>query len=165
MSVLIMSGSALSAKVVTISTAKDYNRHYNSDKPMITMYSSDGCGPCKNMKPHFHEAAEAATDMTFAVVDTAAKGLSGIVKGIRSLPTVIFSHKGKRVNQPVVGSRTRRQLDRHINEFRTTMTKNPKNPARTTRKRVITSPNPRPQKKQKTTAQPVKKAPAKRTKK
>jgi len=178
-SALILSGSALLGKVIKISSTEQYNRHYTSDKPMVTMYSADGCGPCKMMKPLFHGAAEATSDITFALVDTGVKGLSGIAKGIKSLPTMIFSHKGTPVKREI-GSRSRTQLNRHITEFRTQITskkapkkevqktpqKTPKapeaaSPSKTKRKRVITAPNPRPRRKRRTAGSPAVKVPAK----
>lgn len=109
--------NALNARMVTVSTVDEYNKHYHSDTPMVTMYSAEWCGPCKQMKPHFYEAAEATSDVTFCVVDTAAKGFAEIVSGIRSIPTTIFSHRGRQVHREN-SSMSRKQIDQSINELR-----------------------------------------------
>lgn len=162
LSAVVASGSMLSARVVKISSAEEYHRHHKSNKPMVTMYSADWCGPCKSTKPHFHGAAQATSDMTFAIVDTGIKGLKGIAKGIRSLPTMIFSHKGRTVKREI-GSRSRTQINRHVNEFRNQIRSKSAKPAprasqkstkpvtETTKKRVIKAPNPRPKKTHKIT--------------
>ena len=142
--------SSINAKVVHITSEQDYQRHYASDKPMVTMYSSKTCGPCDQMKPHFYAAAEATTDVTFAVVDTAAKGLGKVLSGIQSVPTLIFSHKGKRVKREV-GGMSREQLNTSINTFRST-TYPSKKPVKVVRKRTITGPQSRPRKKPRVSA-------------
>ncbi len=118
-SALLLSGN-LGARMVTVSSTEDYNKHYQSETPMVTMYSAEWCGPCKQMKPHYYSAAEATSDVTFCVVDTGAKAFEGIASGIMSIPTVIFRHKGKPVRREN-GGMSRKQLDSHISEFRKTV--------------------------------------------
>ena len=62
----LFSGS-MCARLVTVSSVEDYNKHYESDTPMVTMYSAEWCGPCKQMKPHYYSAAEATRAMLLFV--------------------------------------------------------------------------------------------------
>ncbi len=116
---LLFSGTGY-ARMVTVTSVEEYNKYYQSETPMVTMYSAEWCGPCKQMKPHYYSVAEQTSDVTFCVVDTGAKALEGITTGIMSIPTLIFSHKGKPVRREN-GSMTRKQLDSHIHEFRRTI--------------------------------------------
>ncbi len=121
--------SSINANVVNITSKEIFDRHYMSDKPMVTMYTSKGCMPCKRMKPLFYAAAEAITDITFAILEVKSRSTFGfhpeptelevLTKAIRSVPTLIFSHKGKEVKREH-GLMNREQLNTSINTFRST---------------------------------------------
>ena len=113
---LLLSNHA-DARMITVNSSDEYTKYYQGDTPLITMYSAEWCGPCKQMKPHFYAAAEAASDIIFCVIDTEAKAFSKILSDIRSIPTTILSHKGKQINR-TSGGLTRTQIDTSINELR-----------------------------------------------
>lgn len=116
----VLLSTPLGARMVTANTIEEFNKYYNSETPMVTMYSAAWCGPCKQMKPHFYAAAEAINDVNFCVIDMDLKCFGGITSNIRSIPTTIFSHKGKSVKTHTSGM-TRRELDASIEDLKKTV--------------------------------------------
>jgi thiol-disulfide isomerase/thioredoxin len=106
--------------MVTVTTIEEYNKYYTSETPLVAMYSAAWCGPCKQMKPHFYAAAEAINNINFCVIDMDIKCLAEITSNIRSIPTTIFSFKGKSVKR-MTSSMTRRELDSSIEDFKKTV--------------------------------------------
>ena len=96
-SALLCAPAALSAPVkvqaIEISSVDQFNKLYKSDKPMVAMYTTTWCGPCKATKPHFKELAKTVTDVNFCIID-ADKFSNTLAKGLRGVPTFKFSHKG-----------------------------------------------------------------------
>ncbi len=103
--------------LIPITSVDQYNELYNSDKPMITMFSASWCGPCKATKPRFSAAANANSDITFAYVDTDNKALSSITKSIRGIPTFVYSHKGKNIKRESGGMK-RSEINKRVSELR-----------------------------------------------
>ena len=112
----LLSSTMLMAKVIHITSVDEYQRHFSHERPLVTMYTASWCGPCKQMKPHFIEAAETMPEMTFCIVDMGNTALKGIFTGILSIPTFIFSHKGTAVHREQ-GSSSRRELTSSLKHF------------------------------------------------
>ena len=106
--------SALNAQVVTIGSLAEYNKHYNSDKPMVTMYTATWCGPCKSTKPHFKALSKEYTNVTFCMVDT-DKFSGTLAKGIKSIPTFVFSNNGNTIKK-VTGGKSRQELETYLKD-------------------------------------------------
>jgi len=126
-SALILAGSALEAKVITVtrysSSVEKYQQLYNSNTPMITLYAcSPGfCKVSKEMQDLFYRTAKANSDITFALVRTWTEDASyHLTKGINQLPLLKFSYNGTLVKQNL-GRMTEEQLNQHIAELRTLM--------------------------------------------
>lgn len=107
-----------------IKTLKYYNKAFKSDKPMVTLYTSSHCGPCKLMKPRLADLAAQHPDIHFCIIDTGNTALQSIIKGwnIRSVPTLIFSHKGKKLCDEIGGMEAD-DLEQSIVNFRYEMRK------------------------------------------
>jgi thioredoxin 2 len=74
---------------------------------------ADWCGPCKVMAPVFAKVAQQSENLLFAKVNTEeAQRISGEA-GIRSIPTMIFFHKGKEIDR-VSGALPEPQLKQWI---------------------------------------------------
>ncbi len=116
-------GLQAATKAIEITSVDQFNKLYNSDKPMITMYSATWCGPCKATKPHFKKLAEQRPDVTFAIVDT--DKLASLAKGIRGIPTFKFSKLGKPASfssngktiSAFAGGRKFSELEKLVNDF------------------------------------------------
>ena len=131
-STLLISAPA-AAQVFKLKTMEQYTRAFKSDTPMITMYTSVRCGPCKMMKPSLHKMAKHHRDISFFVLDIDTPDFSGLLKelGIRSLPHLIFSNKGEKLISEV-GSMGTKSLEQCINKFQSEINQ------QTTRKRKKT---------------------------
>lgn len=112
----LLLSSPLGARMVTVHTVEEFNKFYTSETPLVTMYSATWCGPCKQMKPHFYAAAEATGEVNFCIIDMDMKCFSGITSDIRTIPTTIFSHKGKPFKRHTSGL-SRKELDTAVNDL------------------------------------------------
>lgn len=124
-----------------IKTLEHYNKAFTSNKPMVTMYTSAHCGPCKSMKPRLAKLAAQHPDIHFCIIDTGNPALKKITKqwNIRSVPTLIFSHKGEKLFDEI-GSMGTKDLEQSIANFRYEMSKissaNKEKAKKTTKKKV-----------------------------
>lgn len=111
--------SSLIAQANELSTAEQYEAKFTSDTPMITMYTSPKCGPCKSTKPHFISLAASNSDINFCLVDTTNDAFGDILNGwgITHIPYFIFSYKGQKVLE-VSGGMKLSQLESYLNQFR-----------------------------------------------
>ena len=74
------------------------------------MCSSDLCGPCRMMAPHFQAAAKGLEPgLRFAKVDTEAEPGLGARFGIRSIPTMVLLRGGREIARQS-GAMTREQI-------------------------------------------------------
>lgn len=84
-----------------------------SDLPIVVDFWADWCGPCKSMAPTFNKVAKESQDILFAKVDTQAAQQIGAQAGIRSIPTLVFFHKGKEIER-ISGALSEHQLKQFI---------------------------------------------------
>ena len=107
-----------------ISSSEQYNSYFSSSKPMITMYTSPSCGPCRQMKPSFYKAAQAHPDLSFYLVDIDKPHMKDILQKlqIQSIPTVIFSCNGKVIRR-TRGCLSKNELEQEIAQFKNSLPK------------------------------------------
>lgn len=106
----------LNARMVTVNTVEEFNKLYQGDTPLVTMYSAPWCGPCKQMKPDFHAVADSTNDIIFCIIDVDTKAFAPLVSDIRHVPTLKFSHKGKQTHQ--TNGLSKKQLEETLKELR-----------------------------------------------
>ena len=87
-----------SDKIVTLTDDNFEQEVLKSDVPVLVDFWAPWCGPCRMMAPAFEQAAaEFATRVRFAKVNTdEASGLAGRF-GIRSIPTLVLLQGGREV--------------------------------------------------------------------
>jgi len=70
-----------------------------NDLPIIVDFWASWCGPCQNMAPVFKKVAESSPTLLFAKVNTEQVQQVSADANIRSLPTLVFFHKGEEVDR------------------------------------------------------------------
>ncbi len=120
---LVLCSFSLIARVHKITTLEEYNAAFMSNKPMIAMYSSRSCGPCRVMKPGFIHVSDDNPDIHFCLIDVENPELEEIINGhnIRSIPQVIFSYKGEKI-MTERGSMGKETLENCVDRFRVKFT-------------------------------------------
>jgi len=97
--VLACSAFSLQADVIEVSDESTLQDHIkNSDKPVVVKFFAEWCGPCKQLKPIYHEVAEENPDKAvFIAVDADNEFVSKY--NVKGLPTLVFYKNGKEANR------------------------------------------------------------------
>lgn len=74
-----------------------------NDNKAIICFSATWCGPCKKIKPLYHELADDNKDINFYEVDIDDKEELVIKYNIKSIPTFILLKNGNKISE-LVGS-------------------------------------------------------------
>jgi thioredoxin 2 len=70
-----------------------------NELPVIVDFWAAWCGPCQNMAPVFNKVALSSPGLLFAKIDTEQVQQISADAGIRSLPTLVFFHKGQEIDR------------------------------------------------------------------
>ncbi len=92
-------GSIYSAAPVDLTDANFYPFVERNDLPVIVDFWATWCGPCQAMAPVFESVAKQSDGLLFAKVNTEQARNVSADAGIRSIPTLIFFHKGQEIDR------------------------------------------------------------------
>ncbi|MDC1032752.1 thioredoxin family protein [Candidatus Pelagibacter sp.] len=98
---------------------EDFDNKIKNEDVSILQFSTNWCGPCKNLKPIMDKLSEEYKDRAnFYYADIEEDGINtGSAAGVRGVPTVVIYKKGIEVDRKVGGvpeSHMKEFLDKNI---------------------------------------------------
>lgn len=133
---LLLSTQALVFANPTYLTSQEkYDSCFSSSTPMVTMYTSPSCGPCRQMKPDFYKASQSNPELSFHLVEIDKSEMKGIVQKlqIQAIPTIIFSCDGEVIAR-TRGALSKKDLAQEIAQFKDKLAKRAEKKASETKK-------------------------------
>jgi thiol-disulfide isomerase/thioredoxin len=131
--VLFISTGLMAHGYTEINNVGEYRKIMkNNNKPLVVMYSSPTCGPCKSMKPFFDKLARELTDISCYVVNASSKGFDDILNRLQitGFPTLIMTHNKKEIKRER-GGMSSKELATSLKDFRKQITQKPKETKKT----------------------------------
>lgn len=119
-STILLFSFNLSAKYYKeINSLKQYNSACKSSKPVVIMYSSPTCQPCKKTEPNFDRAAKEFPQVEFFKLDLSKPDLNCLIEKnkVRSVPVFSYLKNGKECKRDRRGAMTFQELNTSVNSF------------------------------------------------
>ena len=80
-----------------------------SDKPVLTDFWAEWCGPCKMIAPVLKDIADERDDVTIAKLDVDTNPGTAMRYGVQSIPTMILFKNGEEAAR-LVGAMSKERL-------------------------------------------------------
>ncbi|KAJ8652157.1 thioredoxin [Lichtheimia ornata] len=93
--------------VTTITSLSQYHDAIQNNKKIVFDFHAEWCGPCKLIGPKFEKFADEYAGIAYAQVDVDAVPDVAAEAEVRAMPTFVFYHNGKKVNDVVGANATK----------------------------------------------------------